>query len=204
MGIIIFGASGAGSTTLGKEVAKRLNIQHFDIDDYLWRWDTEIPLTVTRSPQERTTRLMNAIRKRPCRFLLTSSRPISQSIKNYSNFVISGTIFNDRELFEPLLDLAVFVSTPAIVCAERVHAREHARWGERVRPGGDMYKVTRFHGDFDDYLENARRYETADVSKFSRKFHEQWMANLPCPTLCVDGIIDVCENADKILAQAIG
>ncbi|MCL1786843.1 MAG: hypothetical protein FWG38_02550 [Defluviitaleaceae bacterium] len=185
MGIIIFGASGAGSTTLGKEVAKRLNVQHVDIDDYLWRWDTEIPLMVTRPPQERTTHLMNAIR-------------------NHSDFVISGTIFNDRELFEPLLDLAVFVSTPANVCAERVHAREHARWGERVRPGGDMYKVTRFHGDFDDYLENAQRYETADVSKFGRKFHEQWMANLSCPILCVDGIIDVCENADKILAQATG
>ena len=184
MGIIIFGASGAGSTTLGKEVAKRLNIQHVDIDDYLWRWDTEIPLTVTRPPQERTTRLMNAIR-------------------NHFNFVISGTIFNDRELFEPLLDLAVFVSTPANVCAERVHAREHVRWGERVLPGGDMYKMTRFHGDFDDYLENAQRYETADVSKFGRKLHEQWVANLPCPPLCLDGIIDVGENADKVIARFV-
>ena len=53
MGIIIFGASGAGSTTLGKEVARRLKFQYLDIDDYLWCWNTAIPLTVVRSREER-------------------------------------------------------------------------------------------------------------------------------------------------------
>jgi len=129
MGIIIFGASGAGSTTLGKEIAQRLKYQFLDIDDYLWCWTTEIPLTVTRSWEERTNGLMNDIKKHP-------------------NFVIAGTIFNDREHFDPLLDLAVFISTPKDICAARVHAREYARWGNRVLPGGDMYKSTRFHGDF--------------------------------------------------------
>jgi len=184
MGIIVFGASGAGSTTLGKEIARRLKFQHLDIDDYLWCWNTKIPFTAVRSQEERTKHLMDEIKKHP-------------------DFVISGTIFSDKNLFEPLLDLAVFVSTPADVRARRVHDRECARWGERVLPGGDMYKTTRFHGDFNDYVINAQKYETADVLKFGRKLHEQWISELPCPVLHVDGTKDLSQNADWVIEQFI-
>ena len=40
-GIIIFGPAGAGKTTLGKMVARQLDYPYFDIDDYIWRKDTE-------------------------------------------------------------------------------------------------------------------------------------------------------------------
>jgi len=182
LGIIIFGASGAGSTTLGKEVAQRLNCQYLDIDDYLWCWNTAVPLTVVRTRKERAEHLL-------------------EDIKKYPKFVIAGTIFNDRGLFEPFFDLAVFISTPAAVCAERVRAREFARWGERVIPGGDMYKVTRFHGDAGDYLATAQGYETANVSKFSRKLHEKWIADMTCPILRIDGMDDFLENADLVVSQ---
>jgi uridine kinase len=124
-------------------------------------------------------------------------------IKKHPSVVISGTIFSDRELFEPLLNMAIFISTPVDICAERVRAREHTRWGERILPGGDMYKATRFHGDFDNYLSNAQNYETADVSRFGRKLHEQWIADLTCPVLRVDGTVDLTINADLVTAQFI-
>jgi len=184
MGIIIFGASGAGSTTLGKEIAQRLHFQHLDIDDYLWRWDTAIPLTVTRSSEERTELLMS-------------------DIKKYPDFVVSGTIFNDSKLFDHVFDLAVFISTPAEICAERVRTREHARWGERVLPGGDMYEITRFHGDINNYIANAQRYETAEVSKFGRKLHEQWISELSCPVVRADGMKSIPENANGVIEQFI-
>ena len=184
MGIIIFGASGAGSTTLGREVAQRLKYQYLDIDDYLWRWDTAIPLTLTRPREERTKRLMDDIQK-------------------YPDFVIVGTIFDDRVLFEPLLDLAVFMSAPTEICAERIYARECNRWGNRVLPGGDMYKSTRFHGDFNDYIANAKKYEAAVVSKFGRKLHEQWITEFHCPVLRVDGMNDISKNADSVIAHFI-
>jgi len=182
IGIIIFGASGAGSTTLGKEVAERLKYQYLDIDDYLWRWDTAIPLTLTNTREERAKRLMDDIQK-------------------YPNFVIAGTIFSDREQFEPLLDLAVFISTPTDICTKRVYAREYTRWGCRVLPGGDMYKSTRFHGDYSDYVTNAEKYETADVAKFGRKLHEHWIAELHCPVLRVDGMTDVSKNSDLVVVH---
>lgn len=181
-GVIIFGASGAGSTTLGRSVAGRLGYQYLDVDDYLWYWDDPVPFVRSRPPQARTEGLLRAI-------------------KVYPKFVLAGTIFDDRELFHPLLALAVFLSAPAEVCAERVRTRELARWGARVQPGGDMYKATRFHGDAADYLANARRYETADVSKFGRALHEAWAAALPCPVLRLDGTDGVCENTDKVVAK---
>ena len=182
MGIVIFGASGAGSTTLGKSVAQRLNFQYLDIDDYLWCWKTKIPYTVVRSQEERTKDLMN-------------------DIQMYPNFVIAGTIFSDKELFNPLFDLAVFITTPAEICAERVYKREFARWGKRILPKGDMYRATRFHGDFDDYISNAQRYETANESKFGRKLHEMWVSELPCPVLHLDGTESIIENTMRVVEQ---
>lgn len=45
-GIIIFGPAGSGKTTLGKLVAENLDFPYFDIDEYIWRRDTDIPFTV--------------------------------------------------------------------------------------------------------------------------------------------------------------
>ena len=33
-GIIVFGASGSGCTTLGRALARQLNFEHFDTDDF--------------------------------------------------------------------------------------------------------------------------------------------------------------------------
>ena len=46
-GIILFGSSGSGTTTLGREVARRLGFPHYDLDDYLWRKDTPLPFSAT-------------------------------------------------------------------------------------------------------------------------------------------------------------
>lgn len=48
-GIIVFGASGAGTTTIAKAIEKSLGFKCFDIDDYFWQWDTDVPYTVPRS-----------------------------------------------------------------------------------------------------------------------------------------------------------
>lgn len=46
MGIMIMGSPGAGKTTLGKMVAKELGYTFVDIDEYIWRKDTEVPFLV--------------------------------------------------------------------------------------------------------------------------------------------------------------
>ena len=39
-GIMIIGPSGCGKTTLGNRVAWLLGIPYFDVDEYIWRFDT--------------------------------------------------------------------------------------------------------------------------------------------------------------------
>lgn len=49
--IHIFGASGSGTTSIGKAVCNKLGYKHFDSDNYLWL-PTEEPFTVIRSSDE--------------------------------------------------------------------------------------------------------------------------------------------------------
>lgn len=176
-GIILFGAMGVGDTTLGRVAARLLDWPHFDIDDFIWRWDTEIPYTATRPREEKIALLTEAISHHP-------------------HFVMSGSMFSFRKAFESSFGLAVFLTAPAEVCAERVRLRSVARWGERVLPGGDMYEASSVYRD---YLANARRYLTGTEEQFSLAQHEAWIRELPCPVLRMDGTRPISENADQIV-----
>lgn len=178
-GIIIFGAMGVGDTTLGKEVAKRLNYPHIDLDDHHWRWDTEIPYTVFRSREERTDSIMQAISENP-------------------HFVMSGSMWSIRKAFEPLFDMAVFMTAPAEIRAERLRIRSVTRWGNRVLPGGDMYES---NDVYKDYLACAKSYDQDLCPNACIVQHEQWVQELPCPVLRVDGTKTIAENAELVVAQ---
>ena len=45
-GIMIIGPSGSGKTTLGKIVAQKLGYLYFDVDDYIWKQNTDSPYTL--------------------------------------------------------------------------------------------------------------------------------------------------------------
>lgn len=172
-GIIIFGAPGAGDTTLGKELAKLLSFQHFDLDDYWWGWDTKIPFTVFRPRKERIELLMNAISK-------------------YPYFVMSGSMYSIRESFASLFDLAVFITAPTTVRMERIQVRELSRFGGRILTGGDMYEG---HLKF---LEQAEQYDTGESPQCCLKQHEQWISQLNCPVLRVDGTKQISKNVTYV------
>jgi len=82
-GIIVMGAPGVGKTTLGRELGQLLGFPHFDLDDYHWRWDTEIPYTIMRPREERAAHIMRVISEHP-------------------HFVMSGSMWSIRERFNPL------------------------------------------------------------------------------------------------------
>lgn len=173
--IIIFGGPGAGDTTLGKELARQLNFQHFDLDDYLWSFDTVIPFTVTRPREERIKNLMDDISKYPC-------------------FVMSGSMYSIREYFTSMFKLAVFIETPVSTRIKRVNAREFARFGDRILAGGDMYI------QHQNFIEEVKRYDT-DSKVNNIKQHEQWITEFTCPVLRVDGTVDISENTSWIINQ---
>ena len=171
-GILIFGPSGSGKTTLGKVVAKQLGIAFIDIDDFIWRKDTEIPFSVMYSRTEKINRLMEAI-------------------SNTEQFVMAGSMDSFHEYFDPFFVLAVYLTAPSHVRVTRVHQREYAEFGERVLAGGDMYQA---HQQF---LEDVARYESGGGST-SRDVHEKWATSLSCEVLRLDGSKEISENANLI------
>jgi adenylate kinase family enzyme len=58
--IHILGASGSGTTTLGRALAERLQYPHFDTDDYFWL-PTDPPFTQQRERPERQRLLMDDV-----------------------------------------------------------------------------------------------------------------------------------------------
>ena len=71
-GMILFGGMGVGDSTLGRAAAKRLHWPHIDLDDFIWRWDTEIPFTVIRPRAEKIALLNEAIARHP-HFVMSGS-----------------------------------------------------------------------------------------------------------------------------------
>ena len=175
-GIIIFGASGAGTTTIGKALAEKSSFQHFDLDDYFWMWDTDVPYTVPRPRAERIAMLHSAI-------------------ADCTYFVMSGSMNDWEESFVPLFDMAVFVLTSTEIRIERLHRREFLEFGDRILDGGDMYDNHR------DFLDWAKSYDNGLPPQRCLNVHEDWAKTLTCPVLRVDGAEDVGANVEFISEQ---
>jgi adenylate kinase family enzyme len=116
--IHILGASGSGTTTLGRALAARLQYPHCDTDNYFWV-PTDPPYTKQRERPERQRLLMD-------------------DLTAHDAWVLSGSLCGWGDVAIPLFELVVFLSIPSEVRMARLHRREHARFGERILPGGDM------------------------------------------------------------------
>lgn len=173
-GIIIFGSAGSGKTALGKLTAQKLGFPYFDIDDYVWRKDTELPFTLMYTREEKISRLMTDISKG-------------------AYFVMAGSMDSFNPLFVPLFDLAIHITAPLDIRIARINKREYAVYEERIMEGGDMYEG---HCRF---LENSARYDTDGSPCMST--HAQWANSLPCKVLRLNGDEDLDKNVEIIVHE---
>lgn len=155
--ILVFGASGSGTTTLARAIAQQFGFHHIDIDDIFWE-RTDPPFTTPR-PVEIRLALMNEI------------------LVSHDKNVISGAFTNWGNQFKPHIDLFIYMHLPVQIRLERIQKREEHRFGSRVRPGGDMYQQ---HLDF---LEWVKTYETGDESIRSMRQHHAWLQEVSAPIL---------------------
>ena len=72
--------------------------------------------------------------------------------------------------------------------------REYARYGERIKQGGDLYE---YHQNFVKYVST---YDDGGMETRSLASQEAWAKTLDCPVIRVDGTLDFQENV-KIIAE---
>ena len=177
-GIMITGPSGAGKTTLGKMVADALGFKFVDLDDYIWRKDTEIPFSVTYPREERISGVMGAI-------------------SDCEHFVMAGSMDSFHEHFDDSFTLAVLLYADAKTRVERVHKRKLLENGERILEGGDLYERHQ------SLLENIAGYDYGKGST-TLMTHEKWLNSLKCKVIRLNGTTPLEDNLKTIIKEYEG
>ncbi|WP_110656561.1 AAA family ATPase [Salinicola halimionae] len=104
MHVLITGAAGSGTSTLGKALAKNLNALFLEVDDFYWL-KTDPPFTKKRPVDERR-------------------RLIMSSLKSYPDAVVSGSMMQWGEEIENAFDVVVFLYVEACIRLKRLRERE--------------------------------------------------------------------------------
>ena len=172
-GIMIIGPSGSGKTTLGRIVAQKLEYPFFDVDDYIWKQNTDKPYTQMYTREEKIYRLRKAM-------------------EPYRHFVMAGSMSSFHEAFDNRFEMMVFLYVNPDIRIQRVQKRAIERFGERVLAGGDLFE------DHMRFLDGNRRYEE-DGSPNLREQRE-WMNTLSCVKIELDGAAEPEENAEILVS----
>lgn len=184
--IHLFGASGSGTSTLGRALAERLGIAHFDSDSFYWH-RSENPFSSRRTRDERI-QLLQA------------------TVAGLENWVLSGSLCGWGDPIIPAFTHAIFVSLDPETRMQRLRAREFQRYGEQIFEGGERYTSTQ------TFLAWAAGYDEGDHGTRSLRRHETWIKTLTCPVIRVDstqcsveGLVEqVLERLDRLRLQDSG
>jgi adenylate kinase family enzyme len=155
----VLGASGSGTTTLGAGLARALDLPHADSDDHFWL-PTDPPYQTRRPREDRLVRLRAAL----------------HGDGSASGWVVSGHLIGWGDVLTPEFDAVVYLDVPTDTRLQRLQAREAARFGPAIQPGGPR------RAQHLAFLTWAARYDDPAVSR-SRPQHAAWLAQLPCPVV---------------------
>lgn len=173
MKILIFGASGSGTTTLGKELELKSGYSHLDVDDYYWEktnppFQKKIPFSI---------RIEN----------------LKADFSRQENVVVSGSLVSWGDDWEHAFDLAVFLRLDPRIRLERLKNREWERYGELLHKD----KITQKNSE--DFLAWAARYDHPDFEGRSLKIHLEWISKLNYPVLTLDGQLPLEVKVEEVM-----
>lgn len=168
--IYIYGASGAGSTTLGSKLVEKYNGVLIDTDEYFWSNDT---------PEKRYKSMLKDVKE-----------------ANTSLVVITGSFWNwDYDYSELItyIDKFVRVMLDKNIRLERLQRREEERYGDRIKEGGDLYNK---HTEF---IKWASFYDDGDLSTRSLASHKYFEERYNVAPIIIDSKNDIECNLSCIL-----
>lgn len=165
-GIIVCGLNGAGKSTLGKMLAERLGFYFIDIEDlYFPKTDPSYTYADPRTEGE-------------------VGELLYREVNRHRNFVLAAGSCEHWPEISRYFRYAVLIEVPKEIRLRRVRSRSHAKFGDRMIPGGDLYE--REEAFF-------RQIESKDESAA-----EKYALSLGCHVLRVDGTRPVPENVSLI------
>ncbi|MGC2777185.1 MAG: hypothetical protein WA418_16285 [Bradyrhizobium sp.] len=174
--IHVTGASGAGTTTLGRAVATALAVPHHDTDDYFWQ-PTEPPYREMRPAVDRLRLMSEMFVPRP-------------------KWVLSGSLQGWGDPLVPHFDLVVFLYTAKDLRLQRLRRREAMRYGpEATAPGGAR------HRDSEEFIAWALDYDDGRMASRTLAKHQAWLAALSCPVLRLDGASPLAELTSRVVCS---
>lgn len=176
--IHVTGASGSGTSTLGRALAARLGVPQHDTDDAYW-----LP---TDPPYLR------------CRPVPDRLQLLEQWLDATPGWALSGSLAGWGDPAIPRFSLVIFLLTPTVERMWRLHRRESLRFGAAIEPGGAQHEE---HLAFIDW---AGRYDDPGFTGRSRHQHEAWLAALPCPVLRLDGTWPTAQQVGAALDMLAG
>ena len=175
--IHIFGASGSGTTTLGKALARKNKCHHWDTDGYFW---------IPSNPPFQTIRPF-----------VERQKLLLRDLEESDSWVLSGSLCGWGDFIIPLFDILVFLWIPADVRMARLRQRELDRYGSDIKhPDNPQY------ASHQGFLDWAADYDTGGLDLRSKMRHEQWMEQLNQPVIRLEGLGTVEENL-KIIQDVI-
>jgi len=170
----VVGASGAGTTTLGRALADHWSVPHADADDYFWL-PTDPPY-VEKRPESDRVALMRSV------FLPREA------------WVLSGSALGWGESAVELCDAVVFLTLDPEERLRRLSSRESRR-GE-----GQQVDVAAWAA----FLDWARGYDDPTFQGRSRVRHEAWLETLRQPVLRLDSALPREALRDAVLGWEPG
>ncbi|MCC7244163.1 MAG: hypothetical protein IT269_00670 [Saprospiraceae bacterium] len=153
----LFGAPGSGVSTLGRAIALQTGAVYFDVDDFYWFTDDELPYRRRRNPDHRRKLLREALAQ-------------------HQKWVLGGSLCGWGDEFIPQFELVIWCWETVEVRLERIRERETRRYGaERIAPGGDLHAV------FEKFCTWAAAYDEPSDNPRCRDRELAWLEALPCP-----------------------
>ena len=162
MGLIICGMNGSGKSTLGRALAESLGWRFIDNEDLYFPKDDPDYLFARQRTQEEVERLLLKEVQRDDRFVFAAVKG------NYGDAVL------------PYYRAAVMVEVPRELRLQRVQQRSLDKFGDRARPGGDLYEREKWFFDH--------------ISARPEDYAVRWLDTVDIPVLRVDGTRPVGEN----------
>lgn len=179
MKIHIFGAAGAGSTTIGKLISERLAIKQIDVDQLTWDH-------TTRPYGKRLPRQLKIGR-------------LHAEIATEANAIVSGSLCGWGDKLIEGFDTGIFLCVPTSERLRRISLRQTESYGaDAIAVGGE------YHDKHEALMTWAGLYDHSTTNIRSYAQHRQWMRKRRYPILTLRGIAPPQTVLDVALWYLLG